>query len=366
MTGKQAENVTMSGGGAYSLATRGAKDVIDIATPRVLEAVNQLGLSPTSERFTMADMGCADGGTSLEMVRSVLGRVRERSPAVQSTVVYADQPGNDYNALVDILHGRTQFHSWFGEIGQAWPVFSGSSFYLQCVPDGTLDLAFSATAMHWLSTLPCRITGHVHMVGAAGPEAEAFSEQGRRDWETILMQRARELRPGGRMVLVNFCRDESGRYLGNTGGVNMFDTFNRIWQSFLADGRISEDEYHRMTLPQYYRTMEEFSHPLVDPDSACHRAGLRLDSIETRIVPCPFAEQFRQDGEVGAFADGLIPTVRTWNQSIFAAGLEPARPAEERSELIEDFYGEYHRLVLDDPRGHGMDYVHAYMTISRV
>ena len=366
MTSKQAENVTMSGGGTYSLATRGAKDVIDFATPKVLEAVGRLGLTAASERFAMADMGCADGGTSLDMVRSVLGRVRELSPAIQSTVVYADQPGNDFNALVGIVHGSTRFHTWLGEVEQAWPVFSGSSFYLQCVPDGTLDLVFSATAMHWLSSLPCNITDHVHMVGATGKEADIFAGQGRRDWETILLQRARELRSGGRMVLVNFCRDVHGRYLGNTGGVNMFDTFNGIWQSFLSQGRIRESEYHRMTLPQYYRTVEEFSDPLTDPNSPCHQAGLRLDRIETRIVPCPFAEQFRQDGDTGKFADGLIPTIRTWNQSIFAAGLDPARPAEERAALIEDYYGEYRRLVLEDPQGHGMDYVHAYMTISRV
>ena len=50
----QADNVTMSGGGLYSLATRGAKDVIDIATPRVLAALDELGFDSSSERFTLA------------------------------------------------------------------------------------------------------------------------------------------------------------------------------------------------------------------------------------------------------------------------------------------------------------------------
>lgn len=366
MNSTQADNVTMSGGGLYSLATKGAKDVIDLATPRVIEAVNSMDLSASASRFTMADVGCADGGTSLDMVREVLTEVQNKAPGCQCTVVYCDQTANDFNALIDIVHGRTRFSSWLSDMPNAYSLVSGSSFYLQAVPDASLDLVFSATAMHWLSRKPCDLNDHVHVVGASNEEYRAFADHARQDWETILLCRARELRPGGRMVLVNFCRDPQGRYLGNTGGVNMFDTFNRIWQSFLADGRIREDEYHRMTLPQYYRTMEEFSEPLVDPDSACHRAGLRLDSIETRVVPCPYAEQFRRDGDTGTFADGLIPTVRSWNQSIFAAGLDPARPAEERAELIEDFYGAYHRLVLDDPRGHGMDYVHAHMTISRV
>jgi hypothetical protein len=39
-----------------------------------------------------------------------------------------------------------------------------------------------------------------------------FAQQAQRDWETILIHRARELKPGGRLVLVNFCKDEAGEY----------------------------------------------------------------------------------------------------------------------------------------------------------
>jgi len=40
----QSEGITMSGGGLYSLATIGAKDVIDAATPLVIDAINALPL----------------------------------------------------------------------------------------------------------------------------------------------------------------------------------------------------------------------------------------------------------------------------------------------------------------------------------
>ena len=36
------EGITMSGGGCYSLATIGAKHVIDAATPMVLDAIDSL------------------------------------------------------------------------------------------------------------------------------------------------------------------------------------------------------------------------------------------------------------------------------------------------------------------------------------
>ncbi|MGI9317388.1 MAG: SAM-dependent methyltransferase, partial [bacterium] len=249
MSKKQADNITMFGGGLYSLATKGAKDVIDIATPRVLDAIS---FAENQSTFTIADMGCADGGTSLDMIRNVLGRINQLVPEMKTTVIYADQPANDFNALVNIIHDRTDFNSWISEFDNAWPLFSGSSFYLQAVPDNTLDLVFSATAMHWLSNKPCNISEHVHMVGAIGDELEQFTLQARNDWETILMCRARELKSGGRMVLVNFCRDEAGSYLGGTTGVNMFNTFNEIWREFVDLGKVTEEEYVNMTLPQYY------------------------------------------------------------------------------------------------------------------
>ncbi len=59
-----------------------------------------------------------------------------------------------------------------------------------------------------------------------------------------------------------------------------------------------------MTLPQYYKTVAEFTAPLEDPAKPVHQAGLRLEHIETR--------------------------------------------------------------VRDNPKGHGMDYVHAFMTISKL
>ena len=76
---EQADNVTMSGGGLYSLATLGAKHVIDKTIPRVLQALESANGAQTTRSinpYTFSDMGCADGGTSLELWRSVIGHLR--------------------------------------------------------------------------------------------------------------------------------------------------------------------------------------------------------------------------------------------------------------------------------------------------
>ncbi len=360
-----ADDIAMKGGGYYSLATAGAKDVIDGATPMILQALDAMDLPDDGSVFTLSDMGCADGGTSLGMIGTVLRQVRARAPSRPLNLVYSDQTFNDYNALFHIVHGATDIESSLPAIARLHVFASATSFYKAILPPGSLNLGFSATAMHWLSAKPCDISDHVQAVGASGRELAAFAEQGRRDWETILLRRAEELAPGGRLLLVNFGRDEAGRYLGNSGGQHMFNILNRIWQDFLAEGRITEAEYRAMTLPQYYNSVEEFSAPLIDPANPVHQAGLRLEAIETRIVKCPYAAAFQRDGDAAAFAKSYIPTIRSWNESTFHGGLSPDRPAQERREIIEAYYGTYEALVRAAPEGHGMDYVHAYMTIRK-
>ena len=348
--------IAMKGGGYYSLATLGAKHVIDGATPLVLDAIARM--PDAAGPFTMSDMGTADGGTSLDLVTKVIEAVKQRWPRREIAIVHTDQPRNDFNALVANVHRRMPPPGVF-------MLQSATSFYQQILPSQTLDLGFSATAMHWLSRKPGDISDHVQAVGAKGAELEAFARQGNEDWRTILTHRAAELRSGGRLVLVNFCRDEQGRYLGNTDGVNMFDTFNTLWRDLLAGGAITAGEYQGMTLPQYYKDLGEFTGSLKDSSDPLYRAGLRLEHAETRVVACPYAAEFKRHGDAAAFAKAYIPTMRSWTESTFFAALDGGRPLSERQGIIDRFYGTYEERVRNDPAGHGMGYVHAYLTIAK-
>src|SRR5262249_54667061 len=158
------------------------------------------------------------------------------------TVTYTDLPHNDFSALFQLLHGLLPAHKEnpLGLVPGVFTFASGTSFYRQIFPDQTISLGFSATAMHWMSRLPIQIADHVHAVGADPREKEILHAAAMADWETILVHRARELGPGGRLVLANFCQDEQGRYLGHTGGVNMHDTFAKHWRNLFRAGVISE------------------------------------------------------------------------------------------------------------------------------
>ena len=66
----------------------------------------------------------------------------------------------------------------------------GTSFYKPCFPAGTVDVSFSATAMHWLSSVPCTIPDALHSACSEDPTAlAAFEAQAAKDWEHIMKLR---------------------------------------------------------------------------------------------------------------------------------------------------------------------------------
>jgi hypothetical protein len=358
--------IAMRGAGYYSANTVGAKTVIDAAADLVLEALESMDLAGAGP-FAIADYGAADGGTSIDTIRKAVARVRAAAPERPITITYTDLPHNDFSALFQLLHGILPSHR-DNPLGAQPGVFtyaSGTSFYRQIFPVETISLGFSATAMHWLSKLPIQIADHTHAVGASPAEKEAIRAAALADWETILLHRARELAPGGKLVMANFCENEQGYYLGHTGGINMHDNFAKHWRKLWRDGAITEAEYRRANLVQFYKTKDEFAAPFADPNSPVSRAGLVLDKVFTRVTGCPYAAEFRRHGDPAVFAKNYIPTLRSWTESTFASALDPARPAAERAALIDRYYGAYEAEVAAAPDGHAMDYVHCFMAISK-
>ena len=365
MSASSIRDVAMKGAGYYSKATAGAKDVIDNAAPLVLEAAEAVPIPQDGRPVTVADMGCADGGTSLETMGRLLEALRRRAPGHPIQMVYTDLPRNDFSQLFQTVHGLTDLASPLADMPDVYCFASGTSFHRSIFPPESLHLGFSATASHYISEKPGPIPDHVHMVGAHGEVRAAWEAQGARDWETMLLQRTRELVPGGRLVLFNFGIDEAGRYLGHTGGVNMFDTFNALWRDLAEDGTITAAEYRDTNFAQCYRTVDRFCAPLRDPASPVHRAGLRLKHVETRVVACPFARDFAEHGDAERFAVEYIPTLRSWSEHTFVAGLSPDRPAAEKQAIIDRFYDSYADRVRREPAGHAMDYVHIYLVCEK-
>ena len=156
--------MSMKGGGYYSKATIGAKHVIDNATHLIIEALDRMGSLDEKSTFTMSDMGCADGGTSISMVGKVLKEIRKRAPSRPIQMVYTDLPKNDFSQVFQNVHGQTDVETYIDDLENIFVFSSATSFHKPIFPAGTLNLGFSATASHYISEKPGVISNHVHMV----------------------------------------------------------------------------------------------------------------------------------------------------------------------------------------------------------
>jgi hypothetical protein len=182
------------------------------------------------------------------------------------------------------------FGSYLEDFDNVFCMASGTTFYKQCFPAETVDLAFSATAMHWLTSSPCQLTDVLHSAMAEGPEAAQYHAQAAKDWEHIMAHRAIELKKGGSMVVVNFAKDEHDNFLGTTDRVqeNMHGWFCKLWGQMVDEGTITGEEFKATNFPNQYRTIEECRKPFDDPNSSLSKvASSTLSTLHTsRCIDC--------------------------------------------------------------------------------
>jgi hypothetical protein len=360
--------------------------VIDTATPAVLEAIRTIPGAQEDKKdelFTVADYGTADGGTSLGLMAKIVQAVRQQcqNPHRQIHIQYEDQRENEWKSVFNHALGYRQVTDAYGNalqspaarvtstddgVSPSNGVFvsaSGVSFHEQAFPSNSIDMGISFTAMHWLSQAPGSLKDSPYMHCAQldqPPKAERLLAQA--DWRSILQARCNELKPGGRMIIANFCKSKEGYFLGKTNtGANMWESFQSCWDRLAADGLIDEDERLAISFPNYYRSSEECEAGVRDIE------GLKVVECVEKIVPCPYREAWNNGNVEGRTprqqAEWYVPTTRTWSESIFKNALKPHR--NDKDAIMEKFWSNYVDLVTQDPSIHGMDYVHTYLVIEK-
>ena len=184
---------------------------------------------------------------------------------------------------------------------------------------------------------------------------KACSAKAAQDWERFLLMRAKELKVGGRCLILN-----SGRSSHNDPGAGRF---NRIFQRFsqvighdfidslndlVKEGFLTEDEGKSINCPAYGRTIEEHEAPFTDADSPVRRAGLKLTHIETFCVPCS-NEQPYLSGELTKtdYAKKTAASFRTWSYALVYKGLSKSRSEEEKEQLIDLVYARFAKRLAD-------------------
>tara|TARA_B100000700_G_C14568860_1_gene634616 strand:+ start:58 stop:270 length:213 start_codon:yes stop_codon:yes gene_type:complete len=65
------------------------------------------------------------------------------------------------------------------------------------------------------------------------------------------------------------------------------------------------------------------------------------------------------------FAENLIPTMRSWSETVFRTALSN-RKENEINQIVNKFYNSYQKEIAKNPEGHSMDYIHIIMDIEKI
>lgn len=338
MSGNQ---IVMGGRGFYNAHSQLQHSAIRFGLPYLERALAVSPLPRAGRPFLVADYGSSEGRNSLEVMSIIIRTMRERASAsLPFTIVHVDQPANDFSSLFTLLQSSPA--SYLRDTSGVFAYATGGTFYGRVFPDNQVCLGWSALAVHWLSRLPAVVPGHISTGHATPQQLSVFAEQASQDWRSFLEHRACELESGACLVVLAGSADPQGRY----GGEPLYEIANRVLQDLVREGRLRGQEYERMTVPTYHRTLEEFAEPM---QAGPLHGRLKLLAQSQAIMPDPLWEAHGAAGDIQSFAVKQTGWLRAWSEASLFRHLDGDRNMEAVCELVEEFYGRVRQAIEDDP-----------------
>ena len=318
----------MEAGGAYNRSSTVQAAGLAPAVLWLTEAARLVPLGPPDVPLIVADYGSSQGRNSLVPLRAAIGVLRERAGADRAiSVVHTDLPGNDFSALFQTVAADPG--SYLRGDSNIFTYAIGRSFYESLFPPGSVTLGWSSWAVQWMSRVPAAVPDHIHHSRSAVASVRAaYARQGAEDWQTFLALRARELRRGGRLVILLMSLGDDGDF----GFGPVMDHLQATLTEFVADGFVTPAEHARMAIPTVGRSRSD----LLAPFAASGRfAGLEMVQLDTSQGADPIWDAYEASRDVKAFALSWAAFTRAFALPTFAAALDRAS-ADRRATAFGD------------------------------
>jgi hypothetical protein len=352
----------MKGAGYYDQHSGAQMSSIHALRDWVDGAVANLPLPAPAQPVTVLDLGCSEGRNAIHIMRAIVAGLRRRTGQPLQTI-YSDLASNDFNQLFANLDEARRAGLLAAGV---YPGAVGGSFYGPLLPPGTVHLATCFNAIQWLDRLPA-----VPLPDSVGyrrphpprpgldvsPEATAaFTRQAERDLLRFLQCRAVELVPGGKLLLASPGDTDQARV-----GDGLIDVLNDACLDLVAAGRLERDQYERLTMPVYCRTVAELLAPLEREDSPV-RGAFVVDRAQALEVPTPFFVEFRRGGDVAAYAGAYTGFLRAISEPVVGAALNQP---EGEAVTVESLYERVRARLLAEPERYLFRYIIVAALLTR-
>lgn len=325
----------MEGKGSYNKHAKLPAGGAALAMPLLERAVQSLELEPKDQFVVIADYGSSQGKNSMAPMQVAIRGLRNRvGPGRAIFIFHIDQPSNDFAALFAVLDADPD--RYVLDEPNVFPAAIGRSFYESVLPPGSVHLGWSSYAAVWLSRIPALIPGHFFYLFSAGSVRAEFERQSAKDWEMFLSLRARELRSGGRLVIVLPALADDG----SVGFEQIFQQANAVLAEMAADGEITADERSRMVIGAYPRRKRDLLAPF---EAKGEFQRLICESCQTFELPDAAWTAYQHDGN----GEALTSKHALFFRSIFVPSLASAlvRPREGNSEAVINFSNQFEQRL---------------------
>jgi hypothetical protein len=314
---RRPSHAVMEGNGAYNKHAKLPADGAALALPLLEKAISEVKLELSDEPIVIADYGSSQGKNSLAPMQVAISRLRKRiRPNRSISIFHIDQPSNDFNSLFEVLDADPNRYGV--DEPEVYSAAIGKSFYEKVLPSGSVHLGWSSYAVVWLSRVPALIPGHFISIRSTGSVRAEFERQAAQDWEAFLTLRARELHPGGRLIVVlpGIADD------GSVGLEPIFDHANAALEEMVADGVITSEERSRMTLQAHPRRKRDLLAPF---ERTAEFQQLSVEDFAMSEVSDAAWDQYARDRDMEALTTKRALFFRSIFVPSLACALSPAR-----------------------------------------
>jgi hypothetical protein len=306
----------MKGAGYYDQHSDAQLSSIQALQEWIAGAIATVPLPEPGRPVTILDLGSSEGRNATRIMACIVEGLRRRTGQPIRTI-YSDLCSNNFNQLFANLQ-QAQDADLFG--AEVYPSVVGGSFYGPLLPPGTVHFATCFNSIQWLDCLPA--VAMPDCVGYRRPDSSrrglavspeitaAFSRQAEQDLVRFLECRARELVPGGKLLLASPGDTRQTRVCDG-----LLDVFNDACLDLVAAGRLSREQYERLTFPVYCRTVAELLAPLQRKDSPV-RGAFVVERAEAVEVPTPFFVEWQRSGDVAAYAAAYTGFLRAISEPV--------------------------------------------------
>jgi hypothetical protein len=352
----------MKGAGYYDQHSGAQLSSIQAVHAWVDEAVANLPLPVAAQPVTVLDLGTSEGGNAIRMMATIVKGLRRRTAQPVQTI-YSDLASNDFNQLFANLEAARRDGLFPAGV---YPSAVGGSFYGPLLPPGTVHFATSFNAIQWLDRLPAipfpESVAYLRPLPSrpgvtVSPEVTAaFQGQADLDLVRFLECRARELVPGGKLLLAGPGDTDEVRV-----GDGFTDALNDACLDLVAAGLLKRAEYERLTMPCYFRTVTELLAPL-EREGSPVRGMFAVNRAQALEVATPFGVEFRRGGDVAAFASAYTGFMRAVSERVVRAAL---KQSAGEAVTVERLYDRIRARLLAEPDRYLFRYILVAALLTR-